>query len=1362
MTLAEIFALLSRRSIELRIENHTLHYQAPKGALTDELRKLLAERKDSIIACLEKRIATSEHTERIAVIGMAGRFPEAIDVNVFWQNLRNGIECIRHLTEEELSAMGVPPKTYNDPNFVKALPVLDDADKFDAPFFGYSPREAELIDPQHRIFLECAWHAMEDAGYNPERYQARIGVFGSAGPNYYGGNYIAKVGNVTGVETYQLELGNENDYLATRVAYKMDFKGPAMTIQTACSSSLVAAHIACQNLLSNQCDIALAGGVSINARMKGGYLYQEGLISSPDGHCRAFDAKAKGTVLGQGAGVVVLKRLSEAIADGDNIYAVIRGSAINNDGADKIGFTAPSINGQSEVILATHSAAGLTAEDIGYIEAHGTGTPLGDPIEIKALTRAFQCTTDRKGYCPIGSVKTNIGHLDAAAGVAGLIKIVLMLSHGEIPPSLHFEAPNPNLNLEDSPFFVNAQLKTWQGNGLPRRAGVSSFGLGGTNAHMILEEAPEHKPSEPAKSRQILSFSSRSEEALNVFMAKMADYLKQHPEVNLADVAYTLQVGRKAFARRHTFVCGSTEEAATALRSVNPGRIAAFPGDACSRELVFMFSGQGSQYVNMGLGLYHEEPSFREQIDFCTDFLHREYNIDLIQHIYPSDAEASYAEEALKQTAITQIALFVFEYALARLWISWGVTPQAFVGHSIGEYVAACLAGVFSLEDALRIVTARGRLMQEMPRGSMLAVFLSESQLASFMNESLSMSVINNPSICVVSGEHQAIDNLEAEFTKKHINSRRLHTSHAFHSKMMDPVLAPFIGQFKQIDLKPPIIPFVSNLTGTWITDEEATNPEYWAKHLRNTVRFADCLQELFKEPHRVLLEIGPGNTLSLLAHQHPDRAESHVILSSTRLPNQQQSDSAYILESLGALWCAGLSINWERLHAGTNRQRIPLPTYPFEHKRYWIEAPETEFSWQGKALGHLPERTSSSERIRTLPEKEKDKIKGLESNNKAGNHLITPEHMSRSKVEDILIGIWKELLGHTNIHPGDNFFALGGHSLVAIRLFARIENTFGKRLPLATLISSPTIVQLAELITRSDFKPSWEALVTIRSGGEKTPFFCIHSEGGNVLEYFKLASHMTSDRPFYGIQAYGLEGDKIISFSIEEMARHYVEEIKKVQPSGPYFLGGYCLGGLLAFEMTRQMESAGDEIAFLGMISTYSPDYGNHPIGGISCLKKVYYSVIERVELEIDNLSALTFKERFSYFGDRTRRFALICRVVYEDMADLLRRISSAKPYQHSRRYNLEQTRAEQAKAFYAFQPNPIKAPITLFRTSKQPRSLIFDPALGWANLSEKGVRTFEIHAFHKNILKEPKVKDLAQKLQACIDEAQNSLPKI
>ena len=541
--------------------------------------------------------------------------------------------------------MGVPPEIDNAPNFVRAASVIDDIDMFDAAFFGYSPREAAIIDPQQRIFLECAWTALENAGYDPGLYQGRIGVFGGAGSNYYRKQFFSKTDNLSVAEFYETELGNEDDYLATRVAYKLGLRGPALTIQTACSTSLVAAHIACQNLLSHQCDMALAGGVSINVLMKGGYFYEEGMIPSPDGHCRAFDAKAQGTVGGQGAGVVVLKRLSDAIADRDRIYAVIRGSAINNDGSSKVGFTAPSIAGQSEVILAAQGAAGVIPEDIGYIEAHGTGTPLGDPIEIKALTRAFRISTDKRGYCPIGSVKTNIGHLDTAAGVAGLIKTVLMLEHKEIPPSLHFEEPNPNLDLETSPFFINTQLREWQTNANPCRACVSAFGLGGTNAHMILEEAPFLDPASSSRASHVLTFSARTEEALNASIAKTATYLEQNQGLNLADVAFTLQVGRKAFAHRGAAVCNDIQDAIAALRSTDPKRVVSSNCESGYRDVVFMFSGQGSQYVNMGLDLYKEEPVFREQIDYCSEILQQEIAVDLRQLLYPPEDKFEDAEK---------------------------------------------------------------------------------------------------------------------------------------------------------------------------------------------------------------------------------------------------------------------------------------------------------------------------------------------------------------------------------------------------------------------------------------------------------------------------------------------------------------------------------------------------------------------------------------------------------------------------------------------------------------------------------------------------------------------------------------------
>jgi phthiocerol/phenolphthiocerol synthesis type-I polyketide synthase E len=662
------------------------------------------------------------------------------------------------------------------------------------------------------------------------------------------------------------------------------------------------------------------------------------------------------------------------------------------------------------------------------------------------------------------------------------------------------------------------------------------------------------------------------------------------------------------------------------------------------------------------------------------------------------------------------------------------------------------------VEDTLKLVAARGRMMQEMPPGAMLAVFLSEDQLSPFMNDDLSLSVINSPSISVVSGEDKCIDSFETLLSKKQVICRRLHTSHAFHSKMMDPVLAPFTEQIKQFKLIPPKVPFLSNVTGTWITQEEATDPAYWARHLRSTVRFADCMHELFREPNRVFLEVGPGGTLSNLASQHPSKNKNHVIFSSMRHPKEHQSDIAFILNTLGALWTQGVQIDWRGFHSDAKRQRVLLPTYPFEHKRYWIESQNMPHE---AAHGALDER----QRLGCIcpievARKEEDR-KAEKKEDREDNIPPQVKRMSRSEAEQILTDIWRELIGHSQINPDDNFFALGGHSLVALRLFSRIDSIFHKRLPLATLLSAPTVRQLAGLLVQDEFEPSWSSLVRIRVEGTKLPFFSVHSEGGNVLEYFKLASYLDQDRPFYGIQAQGLDGDKIISLTIEEMARHYIAEIKSVQPKGPYFIGGYCLGGMIAFEMARQLETIGDHVAFLAMISTYTPEHLKREIPNMTGVRRYLNLIIDRIGLEMDNLSVLDLKEKLSYIGDRMRQFRLVSRVIYEDLADRLRKSFNLKPYHHSRRYILEKIRNKQAMAFYDYKPSPIETGITLFRVSRQSRSLVADPTLGWADYSKKGVVDFEVLAFHKNIMKDPNVKTLAKKLQECIDEMQRFLDK-
>jgi acyl transferase domain-containing protein len=892
----------------------------------------------------------------VAVIGMSCRFPGAINVAQFWENLRAGVESISFFSPADLISSGVNPDAIKNPNYVPAGSVLQDIDLFDAPFFGINPREAESMDPQQRLFLECAWHALEDAGYDPERYEGSVGVYAGCAMSSYFSQLQRNPQFVSLVGFLQTLLGNDKDYLTTHVSYKLNLTGPSVSVQTTCSTSLVAVCMACQSLLSRDCDMALAGGVCVRAPQKTGYYYEPDGIFSCDGHCRVFDAKARGVIFGNGVGIVVLKRLEEAIADGDYIHAVIKGSAINNDGSAKASYAAPGIRGQAEVIAMAQERAGVTPQTITYIETHGTATALGDPIEIAALTKVFRRSTARKNFCAVGSVKTNFGHLDQAAGIAGLIKTVLSLKHKLLPPSLNFETPSPAIDFANSPFYVNAALRNWKAKQFPRRAGVSAFGIGGTNAHVVLEEAPSSESLAISKPAHLLVLSARTVTALEKATSLLVEHLRLHPHLNIADVAYTSQVGRKPFSHRRILVCRSTEDAVKALESADATRV--FTGRRGNRErrVVFMFSGQGSQYVNMAGGLYRLEPFFKKQVDVCAELLKPRIGLDLREVIYPQAERFQETAAQLTQTALTQPALFVIEYALARLWMQWGVRPCAMIGHSIGEYVAACLAGVFTLKDALELVAGRGRLMQQLPAGSMLAVSLSERDLQPFLSDDLCVATINEPSTCVVSGPTEAIDQLETGLAVKEIQCRRLHTSHAFHSAMMDPILEPFIELVGKVKLKRPRIPYISNVTGGWITAGDATTSHYWANHLRHAVRFSDGLQTLFKEPDLVLLEVGPGLALSTFARRHPAKPAEHIVLPSLRHPREAQPDLDFLLHKLGRLWMRGVPVNWTRFHCHERRNRVPLPGYPFERERYWIDATEHMTSKPANASPKKPD----------------------------------------------------------------------------------------------------------------------------------------------------------------------------------------------------------------------------------------------------------------------------------------------------------------------------------------------------------------------------------------------------------------------
>jgi acyl transferase domain-containing protein len=876
----------------------------------------------------------------IAVVGMAGRFPGAGSVDELWQNVRNGVESVRRFTDEELEASGVESALLRDPHYVKAGAVLEDFDRFDASFFGIGAKDAAIMDPQHRHFLECAWEALEHAGHPPRRFPGSIGVFGGCGMNaYFIRNLLTNPQLLNSVGLFLLRhTSNDKDFLATLVSYKLDLTGPSLSIQTACSTSLVAIHVACQSLLNGECDLALAGGSTIHVPHHTGYLYKEGEVLSPDGHCRAFEARSRGTVFGSGAGVVVLRRLQDALEDRDCIHAVIRASAINNDGSFKAGYLAPSLEGQARVVAEALSMAGVDAGSISYVEAHGTGTAVGDPIEVGALTQVFRQDTSRQGFCTIGSIKPNIGHLDTAAGVASFIKAVQALKHRELPPCINYSDPNPEIDFEGSPFLVSPELKPWPPGETPRRAGVSSLGVGGTNAHVILEEAPEPATSAHARPVQLLTLSARTASALEASAARLAQHLDERPEQDLADVAHTLAVGRQAFDRRRIVVCRDHPEAIALL---GQGRAKGVVSAALDREadsVAFLFPGGGAQYPRMGLGLYRTEPVFREHVDRGLELLKHQLGADVKALLFAEEARASEAAREFERPSIQLPAIFVIEYALAKLWMSWGVRPAALMGHSVGENAAACFAGVLSFEDALGLVALRGRLVEQVAPGGMVSVALTPEELEPLLGDQLNLACVNCPSLCVVSGRVADLERLEARLEERGAEYRRIGISVAGHSSMLDPILDEFRSYLERIPLNPPELPIVSNLTGTWIREEEATAPDYWVRHFRHTVRFSEGIATLLETSGRALVEVGPGRTLSSIVRQHPAGSRAQTVLPSLRHADEKVDDLQFQVEALGRLWLSGVEIDWERFYAKQERRRVPIPTYPFERQRYWIE----------------------------------------------------------------------------------------------------------------------------------------------------------------------------------------------------------------------------------------------------------------------------------------------------------------------------------------------------------------------------------------------------------------------------------------
>jgi acyl transferase domain-containing protein/acyl carrier protein len=927
----------------------------------------------------------------IAVIGMAGRFPGASRIRQFWDNLTRGVESISFFSPAELEEEGISSAQAEHPDYIGARGIVAEGDCFDASFFDYSQREAEVMDPQVRLFHECAWEALEDAGCNPRKYPGLIGMFAGASPNLYWEGLTAISGRGEKLGSFAAVFQSDKDFLSLLLSYKLNLRGPVFTFYTACSTSLAAVHLGCRALLTGECHMVLCGGVTLTLPQQSGYRYQEGLIFSSDGHCRVFDRRASGTLGGNGVGVVVLKPLPAALEEGDYIYAVIKGSAVNNDGDRRVGFTAPGIDGQADVITRALHMSEVEPVSICYIEAHGTGTALGDPVEIEALKLAYGSVS--QGACGLGSVKSNIGHLDCAAGIAGFIKAVLILAHKTVPPTLHFESPNLKIDLKNTPFYMNRSLQHLESGAIPLRVGVSSFGMGGTNAHVILEEAPRTgstastvmdametgpagKEASEARDCQLLLLSAVSEEALSRQGENLAAFLREHPELNLADAAYTLQEGRKHFRFRRKLVCSNVEEAVTLLNSPDPRSRQSTEATEEKKTVVFMFPGLGAQYVNMGLELYCREPVFRAEMDRCFEILDRLADFDLKALLYPGLGERNRSNSSgspdlpdLSRFDVAQAAMFGLQYALARLLMAWGIEPDAMIGYSFGEYTAACLSGVFTPEGALTLILERGRLLEQVPAGGMLSVPLPRERVQELLQEAgaeLALAIDNGDS-CIVSGAEAAVDAFAGEMKQKKLVCLRLKTSYGLHSPLLAPVSEAFTRAAAGISRQAPQVPYISNVTGTWIRAGEAVKPEYWSRHLCSTVLFGEGIGHLLERPNPLLIEVGPERELCTLLNAHLSRlsrADVFQPVNLVRHPQQQVSDTAYLLNKVGQLWLYGLEPGWAGFYPGQRRQKVSLPTYPFERQQYPMRADRGKKAGTGASPS-----LSSSSRLEKKPD---------------------------------------------------------------------------------------------------------------------------------------------------------------------------------------------------------------------------------------------------------------------------------------------------------------------------------------------------------------------------------------------------------
>ncbi len=1289
-----------------------------------DLRRVRAEREAREMATAE--VLTDLPEDSTAIVGMACRLPGAEDVAAFWRNLLSGTDSITFFDRRELLEAGVDPALVDDPDYVPARAVLDDVAGFDEGFFGFTPREAQITDPQQRAFLECCWQAMEDAGYVPGEHNP-VGVYGGIGANHYLYDHLIPTPELwEALGEMQVLIANDKDNLCSRVAFKLGLTGPAMLVQSACSTSMVAMDVACSALAAGACSLALAGGVSFGDLQQRGYLYEEGMTQPPDGVCRPFDAGAHGSVPGQGVAVVALRRLADALADGDHVYAVVRGRAVNNDGARKRDYTGYAAEGQHQVIRQAQEAAGVSPETITYVESSSTASPLGDPIEVESLTRAWRRATDRKGFCALGAVKPNIGIVDTAAGAAAAIKAALSLHHGILPATLHHEEPNPAIDFAQSPFYVPTTAQTWDGGDHPRRAGVSAFGFGGTNAHLVLEQAITLPPSSLARPWQLLVLSARTPAALEAASRNLSRFLEQSAGANFADVAYTLQVGRKAFKQRRVLVCNGPEDAVAELGKAVSQRVLSAACEPKPRTLAFMFPGHGAQYMNMGQQLYRTDPSYRDTVDRCWAIVAAKLP-ELDRGLTAADRAAQ--SERIYQSDLAHLSLFIVEYALARHLMRWGIVPEAMIGYGLGELVAATLAGVFSLEDVLTVAGRTGELIQTLPAGEMILVNLPERDVRPYLSAGVSLAGVNTPDQCLVSGT--GIRRLAHELRSAKVSYRHLFTSRAFHSAMLDPVLPRLSEVLSKVTLRVPEIPFLSSTTGTWITEAQAVDPRYWVSQAREPVRFADGLEELCEDPERILVEVGPERLLGKIARQIPGRKATNLVLPTMRHPLEDIEGLQLLLTSVGRLWLEGLPIDWQAFSADWSRCRLPLPAYPFEKRRHWIDAPKVK--WGAESTLELASDEPWSE-----PE-EADGAEAYRPN--LSTSFVAPRDAREQEIADL----WGELLGIEAVGLYDNFFELGGSSLLAVNLLGKLSRRYEVTLPTYTLMQKQTVAALAELIEKSSARadPAADtALVEIRKGRPPVPpLFMVHPIGGEIYFYRDLAQHLGPQQPVYAFQAQSLVGTSEPFGDIREQAAAYALDLQALRPEGPYLLGGASYGGLVAFEMAALLRAAGADVRLVVLVDAPAP--GHMPAKTEGYAEVLDYLLGDHLELDMERLREEAPEDQLDYVFEKAKSV---------DRLDVLPPTLGLP---------MLTTWMAHQDAMHAYQPAPYPGRALVFRPTEIMKLHNLNMHLPWIDLVQGGIEIHRVPGNHITMNYAPNVKVLARHLRRTISSALSHSPE-